>query len=447
MQQEDLAQFYYLSTASKEIQRAEFDRLDRSSSVIPQAYKSQFDFYVSYYATYQVFPTWVKFLQSYQLTCSPEEESAIKSIAPNVYHTRMTVWETDNLVSSFQSQTPEQRVETVAKLQAVLSIQDTKQESVISSTSTFGLEQFVVKSDEDQVKYKFPIKALNQSVGSLVQPGYIITVVASPGMFKTSFALNFVYLNSIMGPKKSLYIYLENTERAYQANLLSRFSYDVGTMVANKSLKSGILETDTGALKAVRELKEKFDSEKQGEVYFVPYSRFSNEPSKFATQVAALVTSLEIDVLVLDHVNKTKDLTPAKMTQMEYMNRIFGVLTSISLGMYNNRKCVTMVLAQQNREAEQRTLRTRGKMTRYDVAEIAKAEQDSFLMIGLFADEEMKAAHQMVYQTLKNRDELGDISPVQTTVIPEYCYVGDMSSSVQDDIYNQDAFDSVFEDL
>jgi hypothetical protein len=347
------------------------------------------------------------------------------------------VWESDSLAAKLVTVPLAERRNVLAKLSNVLSA-DTAEEFVVNSTASFSLDGTVIRSKKnDDLHCVLFTKHLNDLC--IVNPGTTISIIGAPGAGKTQCSLNIVYLNSILGSLRSLYIYLENTEEAYNIELLARHSYTNGMLVENATLKRGIDEDEPQAVRVVRDLQESLLADKKGEVFFMPFSRFNPEPLRFANQLARLVKAQGVDLVVFDYLQRAKSFTPLRWDRREYINQLQSDFCTCALGSFGCDPFVAISLAQPKREAEERMLKTKGVgMTLYDAAEVSSIERDSFISLGVYADAETKSNQSMVYKILKNRDNSVDVSTVPTVSIPQYCFIGDLGPSGSSVSYSQE---------
>jgi hypothetical protein len=70
-----------------------------------------------------------------------------------------------------------------------------------------------------------------------------------------------------------------------------------------------------------------------------------------------------------------------------------------------------------------------------DSAEASSLERDAFLMVHLYADDSMRQAGELSYQTLKVRYGEPHEDPKTIAMVPEYSFIGD----VQGEDYGYDS--------
>jgi hypothetical protein len=424
------AGFYYISSLSSPALEQEMEAVKSKLYMFPESYRQWFEWCVDYYANYDQPPPWDRIKEQWQMeneiTLSPSE-------ARDIFHSQMAVWESDALASKLTSVPLTQRRDLLLRLSSVLSA-DTQEETELSSTSTFSVDGTIIRSDVKQERY---CSLFTQHLNDIciVNPGTTVSIIGSPGTGKSQAALNIVYLNSVVGHLNSLYIYLENTEQAYNIELLSRHSYANGMLVENSTLKRGVDASEPRAADIVRELQRSLQSEKKGEIYFASFSRFNPEPLRFANQLSKMVKDHNINLVVFDYLQRAKSYTPLRWDRREYINQVMSDFCTCALGSFGCDPFVAVALAQPKREAEERMLKTKGVgMTLYDAAEVSSIERDSFISIGVYSDAELKSNQSMIYKVLKNRDNSVDVSTVTVAAIPQYCFIGDLGNDSQNSI-------------
>jgi hypothetical protein len=113
--------------------------------------------------------------------------------------------------------------------------------------------------------------------------------------------------------------------------------------------------------------------------------------------------------------------------------------SSCALGSFGCPPFVAIALAQPNRAAEESYIKSRGtSLTLFDAAEVSSIERDSFIVLGVYSDAELKGNQSLVYKVLKNRDKEVDVSTVTTVFIPQHCFVGDTLEKQQTISYSQE---------
>jgi replicative DNA helicase len=193
------------------------------------------------------------------------------------------------------------------------------------------------------------------------------------------------------------------------------------------------------AVKKIQDLQESLMNDKKGDIFFAPFSKFNPEPLRFANQLGKYVDEHNIQVVVVDYLQRCKSFTPLKWDSREYINQVMSAFSSAALGNFGSAPFVAVMLSQLTRAAEEKWLKTKGVgMTIYDSVEAPSIERDSFIVIGIYADPELRSNQNMVYKLLKNRDLAADVGTVQTSALPQYCYIGDMHSGQSVPTFSQE---------
>ena len=431
---EILAGFFHLSNLTDEaLTQKEAKVIKDNLYFIPDLYKQWFEWFLDYFSNFDSFPPWEKVKQQMGL-----ENDVVLSVqkAQEIHQKNMAVWESDFLAHKLSKVPLSERREIMVKMSQVLSA-DTQVATPFESADTFSVEGTIIKKETGQNRF---FKMFSQHLNEIciVNPGTVMSLIGGPATGKSQTAINLIYLNSVLGGLNSLYIYLENTVDAYNIELLSRHSYTNGMLIENSTLKRGIDPEESVAVKKVQELQESFLGDKKGSILFTPFSRFNPEPLRFANQLGRFVNENNIQVVVVDYLQRCKSYTPIKWDSREYINQIMSSFSSCALGTFGCPPFVAVMLSQPTRAAEEKMLKTKGVgMTIYDAVEAPSIERDSFIVLGLYADPELRSNQNMVYKILKNRDEAADVGTVITTALPQYCYVGDMHQWQQTPTFTQ----------
>ena len=433
--EEILAGFYYLSNITEEsLAEKEADILKSALHFIPDSYKQWFSLYLDYNNNYDCFPEFPKIKQQMGL----ENEITLSfQMAQELYQKQLAVWESTHLANKLTLVPLAERRDILMKMSQVL-LADTQVSVPLESLDTFPVEGTIIKKESGNKRF-FDLFTQHLNNTCIVNPGTVISIIAPPAMGKSQVALNLVYLNSVIGNLNSLYIYLENTIDAYNIELMSRHSYTNGMLVENATLKRGIDPDEPMAVQKVKELQQALNNDKKGNIFFAPFSRFNPEPLRFANQLGKFVSENNIQVVVVDYLQRCKSYTPLRWDSREYINQVMSAFSSCALGSFGSPPFVAIMLSQPTRAAEEKLLKTKGTgMTVFDAVEAPSIERDSFIVLGLYADPELRSNRSMVYKILKNRDMASDINTVLTTAIPQYCYVGDVSGNDSTPTYTQE---------
>ena len=287
-------------------------------------------------------------------------------------------------------------------------------------------------NDPDGLVY--PIAKLGEDYGTLPY-GHGMTILAPPGAFKTTAAINMVYLNSVARNKNCAYFYLEDMADQYQKKLFSRWSLATGSKIHKDILLRG--SDDPVTLDKVQAEWQKYLAARKGEIYYLTMEGFSTDPTMFGHQLAKFVKTHNIDYFILDHCQKLGGFVPAKANKYEYLNQFVAVISACALGAFGSRPFCPVYLSQMSKETIRKGNKSKGHFEIADAAEIGNLERDSVFMMSLWTDDQHKAAGEVMYQVLKARNGVTVTEPVKTYVQPEYSYFGDIPDL--QDVYSPSA--------
>ena len=429
-----IAGFFYLaSITDDQLAEKEHENIKSSLYFIPDSFKQWFSWFQDWYKSYDSYPPWEKVRSQMGL-----DNDVVLSFteAQAIHGKNMSLWESDFLASKIIQSPLNERRALLTRMNSVLSV-EVSGEAPLDSVETFSVDGTIIKGGGETGRY-FSMFTRHLNDICIVNPGTTVSIIGSPGAGKSGAALNLVYLNSVVGRLNSLYIYLENTVDAYNIELLSRHSYANGMLVENATLKRGVDPDEPVSVQKVRDLHESFQDSKRGNIYFASFSRFNPEPLRFANQLARYCREHDIGLVVLDYLQRCKSYTPLKWDSREYINQVMSAFCSCALGGFGCMPFVGVALSQPTRAAEEKMLKTRGVgMTVFDAVEAPSIERDSFIVLGLYADAELRSNQGMVYKVLKNRDMAVDVGTVMCPAIPQYCYVGDMHDGQQSATFTQ----------
>lgn len=434
--------WYYLSQLTEPNQiEAEADTLSKKMSYIPQEYQQYYQWYLDYYKSYERFPTWEQFRSTSQM----ENEITLSTTEAKTLHFKnLALWESDNICDRMKSLPLVERRSLLDRQAQVLQSDVTESKPVLSD-SDFDVRGTMIKSEANaHSDFRFPIKRLNEVLH--VRYGNTISILAPPGMCKTQMMENLAYLNSVEGEENSLYIFLENLPQAYMADILARYSFSTGNRVENASLKDGVSEEDAAAVKVITDLKESYDSNKKAKIYYKPFSDYPTDPLQFGEALAADVNRLNIKYIFLDYLQRCKIFSPLRIDAMTYLNQIMSTVAQVALGGFGAKwPTLATVGIQPNRDGITKAERTHGKFSVAACAECSSIERDSFVILALYASAEDKAASQLNYMIIKNRDGIVDVSPNVVPCMYQYAYIGDVVSGTDTNTFTNEAIDELFD--
>jgi len=432
---EILSGYYYLSHIEDEsLAQKEAEAIKNSLYFIPESYKNWFSWFLDYFNNYDRFPVWGIVKQQMTL----ENDIVISFLeAQQLHQKNLAVWESDYLALKISKVPLGERRDLLVKMSSVLTT-ETQGEAPLDSIETFSVDGSIIKKESNKERF-FNMFTQHLNNVCIINPGTTISLIGSPGSGKSQVSLNLVYLNSVLGGLNSLYIFLENTIDAYNIELLARHSYTNGMLVENATLKRGIDPEEESSVRIVQELQDSFKRDKKGNIFFAPFSRFNPEPLRFGNQLARYVREKNIQVVVLDYLQRCKSYTPLKWDSREYINQVMSSFCTAALGAFGSPPFVAVALSQPSRAAEEKMLKTRGVgMTVFDAVEAPSIERDSFIVLGLYADAELRSNQNMVYKVLKNRDMAVDVGTTSTSAFPQYCFVGDLHQGQQGASFTQE---------
>jgi hypothetical protein len=268
-----------------------------------------------------------------------------------------------------------------------------------------------------------PIQEWNENYGTLT-PGMSLVIIGGPGGFKTTLALQYCYLNSVCGTKNGLYLYTEDMPAGYNSRLLGRHSYAKGKNIESQAFRLGA--ADDASLKNMLEFYEEYKADMKGEIHFMSPGGFSHEPHTFAAQLAEYMGKHKINYLILDYAQRMKSYRTAGFGEYEYVNQILSCLGTAALGGYDNSPFSLIALSQLTKDGIKRAKKTRGRIGIGDAAEASSLERDAFLIAHLYADDSMRQAGELGYQTLKARYGEPHEDPKTIAMVPEYSFIGDV---------------------
>lgn len=424
---EILVCFRYLSSLADPMECGKVcQHLESKLHVIPQQLSPVFGWYVDYCKNMGVFPSWDAFRSTYPQFAEPVYDEAVAS---SIYGRVLAIWECDHLADRIKSASFSDRLSLVSKMVSVLDGGQSLDSRMQSSRDLASVDSFKVTPEDASRRFRFPISALNRI--SVVRPGNTVAVLASPGSGKTQFCLNIAYQNSFMGDFNTLYIYLENLPRSYEADLLSRFSYDLGSpKVDNATLKRGVDEDDQASLKVLDQLTAEYRKRMRGEIYFKAFTDYPTDPLRFAGRLAQDIRDYNVDIICFDYLQRAKALTPLTQDSMAYLNQLMSCLSQVALGGFGApHPTVVVVAVQPNREGQAKALKSNGESFNLTaIAEVNSVERDCFMVIALHRNGQDGL---LSFKVVKNRDNMVQDKMDTCAVEPEFCMIGDAVSDEQ----------------
>lgn len=255
-----------------------------------------------------------------------------------------------------------------------------------------------------------------------ISSGKILTVFAPPKCFKTTFAINMAYLGvtTYDKPNNTLFITLEIPKDELMYKLLMRHSYKDKWTVNIRNILKGLL-TDEEEIQLIK-YKEEFEKAKKSELFFLGNEDLNiRSLMSFQEQMVDIIQTKEIKTIFLDYIQLFRNYRiRGYRDPYQLMNDVVGLLRVISV-VYDVR---IVLISQTNRRGSDRGSKTFGNFKLSDLAEINALERDSYYIISLYSDEELKNSNQIKYQLLAHRDGVAIEKPRFDFIIPEYFLIG-----------------------
>lgn len=442
--------FVYLSSLSAEQAASAADDLKGRLEYIPESLQAWFKQYLDHYSVYDCFPDVSAVAEAFGQTDVPPPDEAAR-----LFSRQMAIWESDALSRAMPGQDMLARRKSLERLQSLLAPQVSDTVDLVSVKDKDWSSAFVKTADDAKDGVLFPVKRVMSQV--IFNPGMQLAIFGSPASGKTALALNFTYLNIFQRAYNVLYVYLENVEVNYMAELLSHHSYVRGDRMENRSLKAKVLPTEEGAVRKINSLVADFKAGMKGSVRFVPFSdmlprsqgsvQTMVDPARYGATLARVCDKYSIDIVILDYAQRAAQFNgSARMDRNTFVDMLVSSQASAALGAYGNRPFVSVVLSQLNREAMRKMDKTQSiSFTAFDGAGSSSLERDSFAVVGIYSNPQMRSENRCAVKTLKARDGEADIEEDnQVPYYAEYCCLGDNSGAkVDPDQYSMDAMRSL----
>jgi replicative DNA helicase len=390
--------------------------------------KEQVQYYIEVYNNTGAFPAFTSTIKQFAIL--DEVIVTANSYERLVSYLNRQEWKSlkERMLSTSDKETEEKLLSEMEKL--FRSSQSNTRIEVIN-VKDIDIKPFLDRSELEGIK--IPIQQVAEEFGKL-QKGLVAGFLASPGHGKTTLAINTCYHNSFLDNQNGLYFYLEDIDRRYKYQLLSRRSFDTGERIPAKLMKQGFVDEESKA--KFLDCEARYNKEQTGNIYFVGMQNFSNDPYLFSMQFAHLLKEYNIDYFVFDYLQKMKFFMPGRWDELKYLNAMGSALSLVALGAINGHRTAGIVLSQLNKEGEKKAERTKGKISLHDAAECSCIERDFQLVLHTFIDPAMAETGEMTFQMLKNRDSALDTNPRFTSCDLAYAYIGEMAGSK--DVYSED---------
>ena len=424
---------YCLSTLSGIAAESYVSYIKRKLKYVPGDLRKVMEFYVSYHEEQRSFPEFVFALDRFGFDRSVFNYASFQSIYSDAEMGLRILWgkftgevdsmELAEIESSLMAETDnDAKKKLLAEYTRKLMSSSSNVVSQVVVDSDIVLD--LIGDDDGQEGLVWPVEHLNTELGR-VAPGQNVVLLGAPGSFKTTFALNMVFLNSVMREYKCAYLYLEDLPLAYHKRIISRYSRSIGDPISTALLNQGT--KDRQIQERVTAIEAKYKAQSCSRIHYIPVSGFSTEPHIFATQFGKYIDENKIDYVVLDYAQRLKVYAPGLGYEMSYLNLFISTLNSMSLGVMHCRKFAMVHLSQMTKEAIKRVEKSRGKASISDASEINALERDAHFMLSLYADDDLKSGKLMRYQILKARNGKTYENPSEIPCDPTNAYIGDVS--------------------
>lgn len=295
-----------------------------------------------------------------------------------------------------------------------------------------------LKRKEQPLGIQTGIQEIDSMLGGIPK-GFVTTLFAWTGSYKTTTAVNMFYKNSIKNGYNQVYISLEVPKEDILFNLLCMHSNDPKfskyPFINHDRIRKGLLneEEEDYLLNVIEpDLSQYMDR------------MIILDETDFKTFTFGEITSkLEevddkipggIDVIYWDHANLFKFSTgPQKnMAVGETINAYISFIRRLSIRFRRSkenpnewRKLANVVLAQSNRTGWQRAVKNSGRYSLTAISEANEMERASAYIIAIYTSEDMKISREASFQLLKSRYGQTIYEPINTYADPERYLVGD----------------------
>ncbi len=435
-----IAGYYYLSTISETGSHdEEFEAESVKSSlhfIEDPNLKVWYQWYVEIFESNDRFPSFQNFCE--KAGCENKCSLTIHE-AQSIYYKQRKNWESNSLSKQLLQSDFSYRELIVKKLMTLHSKEVSKNLQPTSSTS-FSAESLITTESTEKL-FQFPIPELTENI--LAVPRYLISAIAPPRSGKTTFALNLAYLNSFLGSLRTCYIYLENSEEAYDIELRARHSITCNTPLTNRRIKEKFRPEESEAERKSYEkfvkINDNYKNNMKGVIDWIPFSKFDSDPFRFGSQLSHLIKEEGYDFVIFDYLQRASVFSRPR-NKFDYYESLCSTFAQVCLGVWNSTPVIGLLLAQLNRLSLSDTVKKGAEgITLYSASGVPAIETDSFTVLSLYTDASMKQANEMGISILKNRDGVESISPYLVPYRPEYAIIGNVGFSkgeLEDKVYS-----------
>jgi hypothetical protein len=276
-----------------------------------------------------------------------------------------------------------------------------------------------------------------------------LCLCGAPSHGKSCFADNFLYVNSIQGSMRTLYLSLEVPKDIVAAKILSRHSYELGEQdaIPYTSIMHG--QADGDRLRELKgDLKDKLQNvrllDASDNIPFYP-------PTDFGVFLERQFAKEPFDILILDYLQVLKSDCRIVGYEYEFMNRIVSMIRRKTVSIGGDNRIISLILSQVNREGYKgaskpdRKGRTKGGYTLLSsIAESNELERSSQLVLFLYLNDDLRASNEIKYQLLKNRDGRLIATSEVTRIDPRYSFMG--VSQLYENVFSNEALSGIISD-
>ena len=277
---------------------------------------------------------------------------------------------------------------------------------------------------------------------SPIQKGYQLTVCGAPSHGKSCFADNFLYVNSIQGSMKTLYLSLELPKDIVAAKILARHSYELfGEKEAIPYTSIMRRQVDDDRLRElIADLKDKAPNvhvlDVSDRIPFYP-------PSDFGVFLERQFAKEPFDILIIDYLQIIKSYSRLiGYENYEFMNSVVSMIRRKTVSIGENNMLITLLLSQTNRTGYDKASKRDGKYESLSaIAEVNALERDSQLIVFLHLDDICRSSREIRYQLLKNRDGPLIETPQVTYFDGAYSVVGE--SQIYSEVFSDESLSKI----
>jgi len=258
--------------------------------------------------------------------------------------------------------------------------------------------------------------------------GTMMTVMGFVGAFKTTFALNMLYNNFLLG-YKIMFVTLEVPRDLLYYNLLSRHSFHKKFLslhgpVESKKIRKGTLTSSEEEFVFDVVEKDLLENEEYGKFYFMEEGDFS--PNIDVMNIERRIDEVgHVDGLIIDYIQLLQYVKSSYGNSgMSLANNFINEFKNLSINC-NGKRTRIILLSQANRDGWTRAGENNGQYDLRALSELRELERASSYVMYLYSDEDLKNSGELKTGLLKHRG--GDIlpDPIVIGVDPRYALIGE----------------------